>query len=473
MPREADRVAEISTSTGTGSMTLSSAVGGHRTWAAAFGASNTPVDYGIVHDGAGTWEVGIGTFLPGSNAIQRDLVLASSDGGSKVAFAAGDKIVYCQQPAEVPIQIRIRRSADVGLDIIPAASQSAPMIRVQTGVGDDAFIVSPTGKITTANGIAFSGATAATPNDLSRHIDLYSGIYGFNVNGGRLNYNANSNHDFYSGGVLAGTIYPAGATVTNQNAFLTAQKGDARYIASSNGPIAKTGSQTIDGRLNIRGNNANIALRVYDHNENDLFYVSVTGGLRSFKSVQFDDDLNVSGNLKVAGTRLLVGGPSYTGLDSDQIGASIQGPGAGNPGGISSTVSGAGAMFLNRLASDGGILAFYRQSNFIASISVTTTAVSYNTTSDARRKENARDFDSGAMIDALPMQEFDWKAKYGGGTAYGALVDAETAAIFPTAFGYDAEHDLWSADYSKLVPVLWREVHCLRGRMADLEAQAG
>lgn len=145
MPRDADRVSEASTTTGTGSLTLAGAVGGHRTFLAALGSGSTSVYYGVVQDGSGEWETGIGTFISGSNILQRDVVLASSTGGSKVAFPAGTKIVYISGLAETNQTIRSRRASDIGLELIPASGQSAAMIHVKREDGGDAFTVSATG----------------------------------------------------------------------------------------------------------------------------------------------------------------------------------------------------------------------------------------------------------------------------------------------------------------------------------------
>ena len=67
------------------------------------------------------------------------MVLASSSGGSKVSFAAGDKVVYCQRPAETALLVRLSQSSDIALDLIPAAGQSASMIRVRNTSGTTVF----------------------------------------------------------------------------------------------------------------------------------------------------------------------------------------------------------------------------------------------------------------------------------------------------------------------------------------------
>lgn len=83
----AARVAESSTTTGTGAFTLAGALTGHRTFASALAASDT-TEYAIVADD-GSWEVGIGTYT--TNTLTRTTVLGSSNAGSAVNFAAGNK----------------------------------------------------------------------------------------------------------------------------------------------------------------------------------------------------------------------------------------------------------------------------------------------------------------------------------------------------------------------------------------------
>jgi hypothetical protein len=100
MTKQASRVSELSVGTGTGTLVMTGAVVGYRSWTDAFGTGDTEVYYGVIQDGTGEWEVGIGTYKGGSHAMQRDTVLAGSNGTSKVVFPAGDKIVYSTFPGE-------------------------------------------------------------------------------------------------------------------------------------------------------------------------------------------------------------------------------------------------------------------------------------------------------------------------------------------------------------------------------------
>lgn len=93
----ADRVKELSTTTGTGALSLGGATAGFRSFAAGVGVGNECF-YGIVHTLDNTWEVGRGTV--GAGTFSRDTVFSSTNSNLLVNFAAGDKIVFTTNPAE-------------------------------------------------------------------------------------------------------------------------------------------------------------------------------------------------------------------------------------------------------------------------------------------------------------------------------------------------------------------------------------
>lgn len=95
MTTVADRVRETTSTTGTGTLSLIGAVTDFRAFSAAF-ADGTEVYYCIELPGTGAWEVGIGTYNTGT--LSRDTVLASSNAGALVSFAAGVKNVFCTLP---------------------------------------------------------------------------------------------------------------------------------------------------------------------------------------------------------------------------------------------------------------------------------------------------------------------------------------------------------------------------------------
>ena len=103
------------------------------------------------------------------------------------------------------------------------------------------------------------------------------------------------------------------------------------------------------------------------------------------------------------------------------------------------------------------------------SITIAGVTTSFNTSSDERLKENISDaVDAGSKIDAIRIRQFDWKD--GGEHQDYGVIAQELQSVAPEAVseGYD-EEDMWSVDYSKLVPTLIKEIQTLRNRVAQLE----
>jgi hypothetical protein len=110
---------------------------------------------------------------------------------------------------------------------------------------------------------------------------------------------------------------------------------------------------------------------------------------------------------------------------------------------------------------------FHTASTLAGYISSTTTTTSYVTSSDQRLKENIVDAPAG-NIDAIRVRSFDWKAD-GLHQTYG-MVAQELVNVAPEAVSQgETEDDTWGVDYSKLVPMLVKEIQDLRKRVADLE----
>ena len=190
---------------------------------------------------------------------------------------------------------------------------------------------------------------------------------------------------------------------------------------------------------------------------NNIGYMGYkTGGYhRWFGSVGGEDmRLDASGNLLV--------GKTSTG--DSIVGAELQPSGA-----LISCRDGSIAALFNRLSSNGEVVRFNRQGVDVGSIDVTTTATSYTTSSDQRLKDNIADADdAGSKIDSIQVRKYDWKAD-GSHQDYG-MIAQELQTVAPEAVSGDADSDdMMGVDYSKLVPMLIKEIQSLRNRVAQLE----
>ncbi len=131
-----------------------------------------------------------------------------------------------------------------------------------------------------------------------------------------------------------------------------------------------------------------------------------------------------------------------------------------------------GMVVRNSSASSGYYAYFeYNGGTNNGSISWSGGTTAYNTTSDARIKENIVDApDAGALIDGIKVRSWDFKAdnahwRYG-------MVAQELLDVAPEAVSVPEDPEMMmGVDYAKLVPMLIKEVQSLRARVAQLEGK--
>tara|TARA_B110000285_G_scaffold117559_1_gene133238 strand:+ start:246 stop:761 length:516 start_codon:yes stop_codon:yes gene_type:complete len=99
-----DRVKEISTTIGTGTLTLGGNQTGFETFSAGIGASNTTY-YAIYNQDTNQWEVGLGTLNAGATTLARTTVITSSNSDNLVDFTSGTKDVFCTLPASKAVYL--------------------------------------------------------------------------------------------------------------------------------------------------------------------------------------------------------------------------------------------------------------------------------------------------------------------------------------------------------------------------------
>ena len=154
----ADRVQDLTTTTGTGTITLTGTPPvGFQSFGTAIGNGNTTY-YTI--NGGSEWEVGVGTYTAAGTSLSRDTVLSSSNSGSLVNFSAGTKTVFVTYPAEKSVNedvagnvnINITGSAVTATTATNLAAGAAGSVPYQTAANTTAFVA-------TASGVLIGGTT--------------------------------------------------------------------------------------------------------------------------------------------------------------------------------------------------------------------------------------------------------------------------------------------------------------------------
>jgi hypothetical protein len=128
------------------------------------------------------------------------------------------------------------------------------------------------------------------------------------------------------------------------------------------------------------------------------------------------------------------------------------------------------SMIVARNASAGDLVRFYCNGSDRGSIDFDgTNTISYTSSSDQRLKDNIADADdAGSKVDAIQVRKFDWKVN-GTHQDYG-MIAQELQTVAPEAVSGDPDSDeMMGVDYSKLVPMLVKEIQSLRARVAQLE----
>jgi hypothetical protein len=261
--------------------------------------------------------------------------------------------------------------------------------------------------------------------------------------GGAIMYNAASNYGlkFYDAGG-SNIIHPATTAGGDKDASVDLGYADSRFkdlYLSGNAQIGDGANLTWGGTYG--DGNPTIAA--------------------SSNFIAFYPEGNVSGEAfrADASGNLLVGTTSLSGM------------GTTNRGVLLRTDSGtAGYIQIADLGTASKTLAYFQNGNGTVGTIVTSgSATTYNTSSDQRLKENIADAPSASDdIDAIQVRSFDWKAD-GSHQKYG-MVAQELQTVAPEAVSEGTtEEDMMGVDYSKLVPMLVKEIQSLRARVAQLE----
>ena len=209
------------------------------------------------------------------------------------------------------------------------------------------------------------------------------------------------------------------------------------------------------------------------------FYAIRTGGAK-LRLADQNNEVSVESSPVGIASNMIFKTSALTQMTLDASGNLLVGQtssGVKNSNSFGLDVSGGGYLTISHInGSASGTRYEYYGYNGLEIGSVTqngTTAVLYNVTSDRRLKDNIAPAPSASdVIDAIEIVSHDWKSAPDEHVTYGVIAQ-DLALVAPQAVlqGDDGEEveKTWGVDYSKLVPMLIKEIQSLRARVAALE----
>lgn len=285
-----------------------------------------------------------------------------------------------------------------------------------------------------------------------------------------LTFNNSSNaatiNNYYSGVLQFGTSNTTQATLDSSgNLGLgvtpSAWSGGFKAFELAYGALASNGNG--DTRIyaasyfGSSGNTYSVtgkAAGLYNINSGNHYWYNAPSGTVG-NAVAFTQAMTLStdGTLFLGGATSDLAGSSYDYLVVPVANGGRTGIGIQNSGGNSNTA----AMRFTTTSGNAGTITFVG------------TTTSYNTSSDQRLKTNIVDAPEG-NVDAIKVRSFDWISD-GSHQTYG-MVAQELLEVAPYAVSQPADpEEMMGVDYSKLVPMLVKEIQSLRARVAQLESK--
>lgn len=377
--------------------------------------------------------------------------LTNSSGGAELAVNTSDKRLFTKNSSNAVVELGTNPST----------------LSLPNGTANGVAYLNGSKVVTTGSALTFDGTTITTTggsvylNGTNSDSALTGNYVRFGTNIGLQSNAANSalvakmfNGSTFFDALTLNTSGNFGLGVTPSawgSAFKAMQIGGGAAI------MGDSANSYISGNAYYNGTNwiyktTNPALRWDMENGVHKWYTAPSGTAGNAISFTQAMTLDASGNL-------LVGTTSAIGSGKFSLAANLN--------------SVNGIVIRDDGTTGGSYVVFYNSAAAVAgSISHSgTTAVLYNVTSDQRLKENIVDApEFGSVIDSIKVRSYDWKAD--GSHQRAGFIAQELVTVAPEAV-YQPEdpEQMMAVDYSKLVPMLVKEIQSLRARVAQLESK--
>jgi hypothetical protein len=245
----------------------------------------------------------------------------------------------------------------------------------------------------------------------------------------------------------------AGAAITFTQAMTLDSSGNLGVGTTSAGTrlVLATDDSATTGQLRFaRSSDVSFFWEIgRDNNTSgDFIFSNAAGGSKTERA-----RIDSSGNLLVNTTSGYTGKMRVNNASADGIGVQLTG-------------SGGGAYIAYVSNTNQNYAYWVYNGSATGSISTNGTTTSYNVTSDQRLKNNIVDApEFGSVIDSIKVRSYDWKTDQTHQRA--GFIAQELVNVAPEAVHQPADPaEMMAVDYSKLVPMLVKEIQNLRKRLA-------
>ena len=271
--------------------------------------------------------------------------------------------------------------------------------------------------------------------------------------------NANSYGIWVEAGASANDGYPLISVTDNggSNQYFRVDSGTGRVAVGTTSPVAPF----------VVSNGGAAGMEFHPELTTDTNrltnYDRTASAYMNFKLDALTQQFNISGSEKMrldSSGRLLVG---KTAVGTNTVGVECRGDGL-----LAATRSGAVVAVINRKSSDGAAMQFRKDNVTVGSVSVTGSATTYNTSSDARLKDITGSARGLELINQLNPVAYNWKAD---GKADEGLIAQELEELLPNAVSQN-EDGYYQMDYSKLVTILIKGIQEQQKQIEQLKKQA-
>ena len=279
-------------------------------------------------------------------------------------------------------------------------------------------------------------------------------------------FDSSNIHNLYLGSIYTGYTSPKNIV------FITADavggSGSEAMRIMGDGDIGVGTSTPTNGKLQIDSSTNQISIETGTSGDGRLHIGHFANG--TFIGTYGDD--GGAGDLIRFGThsgdermRITSGGDVHISRTTDD--QTTDGISLNERGLLRAVRTDADCAIFHRLGTDGDVVLFRKGSSTVGSVSITTTATSYNTSSDYRLKEDLQDFNALDIASKIKMYDFKWKEN--DSRSYGVMAH-ELEEVLPQAVSgeKDAE-EMQSVDYSKLVPILLKSIQELKAEIDELK----